>query len=107
MDEELRTTALSSVQENLNLPTEVQVISCRTCKLRCNLYLSISGQGICFTNQFLVENLEGEPSMTTPVINLTLSQPVSTTIQAPLPTSTSIVTAITTTTSLSLPPPQP
>ncbi|GJV60237.1 hypothetical protein Tco_1466337 [Tanacetum coccineum] len=36
-----------------------------------------------------------------------MSQPVSTTVQAPLPTSTAIVTTITTTTSLSPPPPQP
>ncbi|GJX30578.1 hypothetical protein Tco_0238657 [Tanacetum coccineum] len=41
--------------------------------------------------------------MTTPIIDLTLSQLVSTTVQAPLPTSTATVTAITTTTSL--PPP--
>ncbi|GJX49261.1 hypothetical protein Tco_0276106, partial [Tanacetum coccineum] len=47
------------------------------------------------------------PLMTTPVIDLTVSQPVSTTIQAPLPTSTAIVTAITTTTSLPPIPPQP
>ncbi|GJZ85605.1 hypothetical protein Tco_0650944 [Tanacetum coccineum] len=44
------------------------------------------------------------PLMTTPVIDLTMSQPVSTTVQAPLPTSTVTVTAITTT----IPPtPQP
>ncbi|GKC28366.1 hypothetical protein Tco_1035660 [Tanacetum coccineum] len=48
------------------------------------------------------------PLMTTPVIDLTVSQPVSTMIQAPLPTSTTTVNAITTTTT-SLPPipPQP
>ncbi|GKE03938.1 hypothetical protein Tco_1395956 [Tanacetum coccineum] len=48
------------------------------------------------------------PLMTTPVIDLAVSQPVSTTIQAPLPTSTTTITAITTTTT-SLPPipPQP
>ncbi|GJW98828.1 hypothetical protein Tco_0180636 [Tanacetum coccineum] len=46
------------------------------------------------------------PLMTTPVIDLTISQPVSTTIQALLPTSTAIVTAITTTTSLPPIPPQ-
>ncbi|GJY68126.1 retrovirus-related pol polyprotein from transposon TNT 1-94 [Tanacetum coccineum] len=43
------------------------------------------------------------PLMTTPVIDLTFSQPVSITIQASLPTSTATVTAITTTT-ISLPP---
>ncbi|GJZ08341.1 hypothetical protein Tco_0542624 [Tanacetum coccineum] len=47
------------------------------------------------------------PLMTTPVIDLTMSQPVSTTVQAPLPTSTTTVTTITTTTSLPPPPPQP
>ncbi|GKG61275.1 hypothetical protein Tco_0619000, partial [Tanacetum coccineum] len=46
------------------------------------------------------------PLMTTLVINLTVSQPVSTTVQAPLPTSTATVTAIITT-SLLPPPPQP
>ncbi|GKC72988.1 hypothetical protein Tco_1118871 [Tanacetum coccineum] len=45
--------------------------------------------------------------MTTPIIDLTVSQPVSTTVQAPLPTSTATVTAITTTTSLLPPPTQP
>ncbi|GJW09529.1 hypothetical protein Tco_1575356 [Tanacetum coccineum] len=45
--------------------------------------------------------------MTTPVIDLTVSHPVSTTIHASLPTSTSTVTAITTTTSLPPPPLQP
>ncbi|GJW00914.1 hypothetical protein Tco_1556165 [Tanacetum coccineum] len=47
------------------------------------------------------------PLMTTLVIDLTVSQPVSITIQAPLPTSTSTVTSITTTTSLLPPPAQP
>ncbi|GKB12446.1 hypothetical protein Tco_0846369, partial [Tanacetum coccineum] len=45
--------------------------------------------------------------MTTPVIDLTVSQPVFITIQAPLPTSTATVTTITTTTSLPPIPPQP
>ncbi|GJZ90247.1 hypothetical protein Tco_0662174 [Tanacetum coccineum] len=47
------------------------------------------------------------PLMTTLVIDLTVSQPLSTTVQAPLPTSTATVTAITTTTSLLPPPTQP
>ncbi|GJT38984.1 retrovirus-related pol polyprotein from transposon TNT 1-94 [Tanacetum coccineum] len=47
------------------------------------------------------------PLMTTPVINLTISQPVSATVQALLPTSTTTVTTITTTTSLPPPPHQP
>ncbi|GKC90840.1 hypothetical protein Tco_1151489, partial [Tanacetum coccineum] len=45
------------------------------------------------------------PPMTTPVIDLTVSHPVSTPIHAPLPTLTATVTA--TTTTRSLPPPQP
>ncbi|GKC09098.1 hypothetical protein Tco_1000708 [Tanacetum coccineum] len=91
------------------------------------------GDAADFTNQFLVKksqedepdksNTEAEvqsmvtvpihqdtssvPLMTTPVIDLIMSQPVSTTVQAPLPTSTTTVTAITTTTSLPPPPPQP
>ncbi|GJU45244.1 hypothetical protein Tco_1202510 [Tanacetum coccineum] len=47
------------------------------------------------------------PLMTTPVIDLTVSQPVSTTVQSPLPTSTTTVTAIITTTSFLPPPTQP
>ncbi|GJR73369.1 hypothetical protein Tco_0085734 [Tanacetum coccineum] len=47
------------------------------------------------------------PLMTTLVIDLTVSQPVSITAQAPLPTSTAMVIAITTTTSLLPPPTQP
>ncbi|GKF21084.1 hypothetical protein Tco_0069722 [Tanacetum coccineum] len=44
------------------------------------------------------------PLLTTPVIDLTVSQRVSTTIQAPLPTSTATVIAITTTTLPPIPP---
>ncbi|GKA05760.1 retrovirus-related pol polyprotein from transposon TNT 1-94 [Tanacetum coccineum] len=134
MDEEFTTTAYPSVQENLKLPTEDQVIleepasSAGTLSSLQNLDKELS-----FTNQFLVEksqedepdksNTEAEvqsmvtvpihqdtssvPLMTTPVIDLTMSQPVSTTVQAPLPTSTATVTTITTTTSLPPPPPQP
>ncbi|GJW41381.1 hypothetical protein Tco_0067226 [Tanacetum coccineum] len=45
--------------------------------------------------------------MTTPVINLTVSQPASTTVQASIPTSTATVAALTSTTTLPPPPPQP
>ncbi|GJV83963.1 hypothetical protein Tco_1523861 [Tanacetum coccineum] len=132
MDEEFTTTAYPSVQENLKLPTEDQVrleepaSSARTLSSLQNLDKELS-----FTNQFLVEksqeyepdksNTEAEvqsmvtvpihqdtfsvPLMTTPVIDLTMSQPVSITVQAPLPTSTASVTTITTTTSLPPPPP--
>ncbi|GKE87921.1 hypothetical protein Tco_1565396 [Tanacetum coccineum] len=134
MDEEFTTTAYPNVQENLKLPTEDQVrleepaSSAGTLSSLLNLNKELS-----FADQFLVEkshedepektNTELEvqsmvtihihqdtsfvPLMTTPVIDLTVSQPVSTTVQAPLPTSTTSVTAITTTTSLPPPPPQP
>ncbi|GJW50656.1 hypothetical protein Tco_0092007 [Tanacetum coccineum] len=132
IDEEFTTTAYPNVQENLKLPTEDQVIieepasSTGTMSSLQNLDKKLS-----FTNQFFVEkpqeeepektNTESEvqsmvmvpihqntssvPPMTSPVINLTVLHPVSTTIHAPLPTSTT-VTATTTTTSLPPPPPQ-
>ncbi|GJU03148.1 hypothetical protein Tco_1113486 [Tanacetum coccineum] len=105
----------SSHAENLKLPTEDQVrveelvSSAGTLSSLQNLDKELS-----FADQFLVEksqedepektNTESEvqsmvtvpihqdtsffPLMTTPVIDLTVSQPVSTTIQASLPTST-------------------
>ncbi|GKB02865.1 retrovirus-related pol polyprotein from transposon TNT 1-94 [Tanacetum coccineum] len=132
MDEEFTTTAYPNVQENLKLPTEDQVrleepaSSAGTLSSLQNLDKEFS-----FTNQFLEEksqedepektNTESEvqsmvtvpihqdtsfvPLMTTPVIDLTVSQPVPTTVQASLPTSIPTVTAITTTTSLLPSPP--
>ncbi|GJS99807.1 hypothetical protein Tco_0820977 [Tanacetum coccineum] len=47
------------------------------------------------------------PLMTTSVIDLTISQPVPTAVQAPLPTITATATATTTTTTLPPIPPQP
>ncbi|GJU18267.1 retrovirus-related pol polyprotein from transposon TNT 1-94 [Tanacetum coccineum] len=134
MDEEFTTMTYPNVQENLKLPTEDQVRleeptnSAGTLSSLQNLDKEFS-----FTNQFLEEksqedepkktNTESEvqlmvkvpihqdtssvPLMTTPVIDLTVSQPVSTMVQAPLPTLTATVTAITTTTSLLPPPTQP
>ncbi|GJS22187.1 retrovirus-related pol polyprotein from transposon TNT 1-94, partial [Tanacetum coccineum] len=135
IDEEFTTTAYPNVQENLKLPTEGEVrleepaSSTGTLSSLQNLDKELS-----FADQFLMEksqedepekaNTESEvhsmvtvpihqdtssvPLMTTPVIDLTVSQLVSTTIQAPLPTSTATVTAITTTTTSLLPiPPQP
>ncbi|GKE10395.1 hypothetical protein Tco_1413946, partial [Tanacetum coccineum] len=133
IDEEFTTTAYPNIQENLKLPTEDQVrleepaSSAGTLSSLQNLNKELS-----FADQFLVEksqedepektNTESEvqsmvtvpihqdtssvPLMTTPVIDLTVSQPVSTTIKAPLPTSTAAVTTITTTTSLPPNPPQ-
>ncbi|GKD32938.1 hypothetical protein Tco_1248447 [Tanacetum coccineum] len=134
MDEEFTTMAYPSVQENLKLPTDNQVIleepvsSAGTLSSLTNLDKELS-----FTNQFLMDksqedepdksNIEAEvqsmvmvpihqdtslvPLMTTSVIDLIMSQPVSITVQALLSTSTAILTAITTTTSLPPPPPQP
>ncbi|GJT96821.1 retrovirus-related pol polyprotein from transposon TNT 1-94 [Tanacetum coccineum] len=136
MDEEFTTTAYPNVQENLKLPTEGEVrleepaSSAGTLSSLQNLDKELS-----FADQFLVEksqedepektNTESEvqsmvtvpihqdtssvPLMTTPVIDLTVSQPVPTAVQAPLPTLTATATATTTTTTTTLPPipPQP
>ncbi|GJS07394.1 hypothetical protein Tco_0364190 [Tanacetum coccineum] len=134
MDEEFTTTAYPSVQEHVQLPTEDQVRLEEPASFAGTLSsLQNLDKELSFTNQFLMEksqvdepdksNTEAEvqpmltvpihqdtssvPLMTTPVIDLTMSQPVSTTVQVPLPTSTATVTAITTTTSLPPPPPQP
>ncbi|GKE05430.1 hypothetical protein Tco_1397448, partial [Tanacetum coccineum] len=120
-------------EENLKLPTEDQVrleepaSSAGTLSSLQNLDKELS-----FADQFLVEksqedepektNTESEvqsmvtvpihqdtsyvPLMTTPVIDLTVSQPISIMVQAPLPTSITTVTSFTTTTSLPPPPPQ-
>ncbi|GJT41409.1 hypothetical protein Tco_0941274 [Tanacetum coccineum] len=130
MDEEFTTTAYLSVQENLKLPTEDQVIleepasSVRTLSSLQNLDNELS-----FTNQFLMEksqedepnksNTEAEvqsmvtvpihqdtssvPPMTTPVIDLTMMQSDS-----PLLKSTATTSIITTTTTITIQPtPQP
>ncbi|GKC80717.1 hypothetical protein Tco_1131491 [Tanacetum coccineum] len=134
MDEEFTTTAFPNVQENLKLPTEGEVrleepaSSAGTLSSLQNLDKELS-----FTNQFLAEksqedepektNTEAEvqsmvtvpihqdtssvPLMTTPIIDLTVSQPASRTVQASLPTSTTTTTTITTITTLPPPPPQP
>ncbi|GKF34251.1 hypothetical protein Tco_0107451, partial [Tanacetum coccineum] len=134
LDEEFTTMAYPNVQENLKLPTEDQVrleepvSSARTLSSLQNLNKELS-----FADQFLVEKLQEDepkktntesevqsmvtvpihqdassvPLMITPVIDLTVSQPVSIMVQAPLPTSIATVTAITTTTSLLPLPTQP
>ncbi|GKC85472.1 hypothetical protein Tco_1141189 [Tanacetum coccineum] len=134
MDEEFTTTAYPNVQENLKLPTEDQVrLEEPTSSAGTLSSLQSLDKELSFADQFLGEksheyepektNTESEVQsmvtspihqdtssvslMTTPVIDLTVSQPVSTTVQAPLPTSTTTVTAFTTTTSLPPPPPQP
>ncbi|GKD50112.1 hypothetical protein Tco_1279088, partial [Tanacetum coccineum] len=135
MDEEFTTTAYPNVQENLKLPTEGEVrleepeSSAGTLSSLQNLDKELN-----FTNQFLSKksqedvpektNIEVEvqsmvtvpkhqdtssvPLMTTLVIDLTVSQPVPTAVQAPLPTLTTTATATTTMTTTTLPlPPQP
>ncbi|GJX55657.1 hypothetical protein Tco_0285554 [Tanacetum coccineum] len=134
MGKEVTTTAYPNVQENLRLPTEDLVIpeepasSTRTLSSLQNLDKEIS-----FTNQFFVEkpreeepeknnteskvqsmvtvpihhNTSSVPPITTPVIDLSVSHPVSITVQAPLPTSSTTTTTITTTTTLPPPPLQP
>ncbi|GJT02018.1 hypothetical protein Tco_0823187 [Tanacetum coccineum] len=75
---------------------------------------------LSFADQFLVEKSQEDepektntedtssvPLMTTPVIDLTVSQPVPTAVQAPLPTLTATATATTTTTTTTLPLPPP
>ncbi|GJX89498.1 hypothetical protein Tco_0341512 [Tanacetum coccineum] len=134
IDEEFTTTTYPNVQENLKLLTEDQVIlkeptsSTGTLSSLQNLDKELS-----FTNQFFIEkpqeeepektNTESEVQsmvtvpihqdtssvslMTSPVIELIVSHPVSTMIHAPLLRSTTTTTAITTTSSLPPPPPQP
>ncbi|GJW62274.1 hypothetical protein Tco_0111609 [Tanacetum coccineum] len=118
-------------EENLKLPTEDQVrLEEPTSSTGTLCSLQNLDKELSFADQFLMEKLQEDelektntesevqsmvtvpihqntssvPLMTTPVIDLIVSQPVSTTIQAPLPTSTATVITITTTTSL-LPPP--
>ncbi|GJQ95802.1 hypothetical protein Tco_0006941 [Tanacetum coccineum] len=114
MDEEFTTTIYPSVQENLKLPTEGEVRLEEPASSNGTLSsLQNLDKDLSFTNQFLAEksqpdepektNNETEvqsmvtvpihqdtssvPLMTTPVIDLTVSQLASTTIQALIPTS--------------------
>ncbi|GJS99531.1 E-beta-farnesene synthase [Tanacetum coccineum] len=123
-----------SSHENLKLLTEGEVrleepaSSAGTLSSLQNLDKELS-----FTDQFLVEksqedepektSIEAEvqsivtvpihqdtssvPLMTTLVIDLIVSQPAFTTVQASIPTSTATITALTSTTTLPPPPPQP
>ncbi|GJU80950.1 hypothetical protein Tco_1283315 [Tanacetum coccineum] len=136
MDEEFTTTAYLNVQENLKLLTEGEVrLEEPTSSAGTLSSLQHLDRELSFADQFLVEkSQENKPEktntelevqsmvtvpihqdtssvqlMTTPVINLAVSQSVSTTVQAPLPTLTATVTSLTTTTTTTLPPipPQP
>nr|GEY36911.1 reverse transcriptase domain-containing protein [Tanacetum cinerariifolium] len=134
MAEEFTTATYPSVQENLKLPTEDQVILEEpTCSTRTLSSLHNLDKELSFTNQFFIEKPHEDepkktktksevqsmvkfpihqetssvPPMTTLVINLIVSQPVSTSIQALLPTSTTTTISVTTTPALPPPPPQP
>ncbi|GJU63449.1 hypothetical protein Tco_1245284 [Tanacetum coccineum] len=133
MDEEFTTTTYPNVQENLKLPNEGQVVFEEpTSSTRTLSSLQILEKDLSFTDQFLMEKshedepekaiIDSEvqsmvtvpiqqdtslvPPMTTSVIDLTTSQCDSSTIHAPLLTSTATTTTIATTTTLP-PPPQP
>ncbi|GJT13422.1 retrovirus-related pol polyprotein from transposon TNT 1-94 [Tanacetum coccineum] len=105
MDEEFTTTAYPNVQENLKLPTEDQVrlVEPEDEPKKTNTESEVQSMVTAPIHQ----DTSYVPLMTTPVIDLTVTQPVSTTVQAPLPTSTTTVTTITTTTSILPPPTQP
>nr|GEV74607.1 retrovirus-related Pol polyprotein from transposon TNT 1-94 [Tanacetum cinerariifolium] len=97
MDEEFTTTAYLNVQENLKLPTKDQEKEPEKTNIESEVQLMVMVP--------IHQDTSSVPPMTTPVINVTVSQPVSTTVQASLPTSTTIATTITTTTTLPPPPP--
>ncbi|GKE90196.1 hypothetical protein Tco_1567671, partial [Tanacetum coccineum] len=99
IDEKFTTMAYPSVQENLKLPTEDQEDELDKSNTEVEVQLMVTAP--------IHQDTSSVPLMTTPVIDLTMSQPVSTMVQEALPTSTTTVTTITTTTSLPPPPPQP
>ncbi|GKB61469.1 hypothetical protein Tco_0917655 [Tanacetum coccineum] len=103
MDEEFTTTAYPNVQENLKLPTEDEFLVEKSQEdepKKTNIEAEVQSMVTVPIHQ----DTSSVPLMTTPVIDLTASQPASTTVQAPIPTSTATVTAITTTTTLPQPP---
>ncbi|GKE92676.1 hypothetical protein Tco_1573771, partial [Tanacetum coccineum] len=106
MDEEFTTTAYPNVQENLKLPTEDQFLEEKSQENepeKTNNELEVQQMVTVPIHQ----DTSSVPPMATLVIDLTISHPVSTTVHAPLPTSTTTTTTIITTTSLPPPPPQP
>ncbi|GJS02322.1 hypothetical protein Tco_0318830 [Tanacetum coccineum] len=99
MDEEFTTTDYPNVQENLKLPTKDQEDEPEKTNTESEVQSMVTVP--------IHKDTSSVPLMTTLVIDLIVSQLVSTTVQAPLPTSTTTITAITTTTSLLPPPTQP
>ncbi|GJU43399.1 hypothetical protein Tco_1200665 [Tanacetum coccineum] len=111
MDEEFTTTAYPNVQENLKLPTEgaplppgkAEFLSEKSQedeREKTNIKAEVQSMVTVPIHQ----DTSSVPLMTTPVIDLTVSQPVPTAVQAPLPTLTATATATTTTTTTTLPP---
>ncbi|GJW69338.1 hypothetical protein Tco_0123762 [Tanacetum coccineum] len=87
MDEEFTTTAYPNVQENLKLLTKDQFLvenSQEDEPEKTNTKSKVQSMVMVPIHQ----DTSFVPLMNTPVIDLTVSQPVSTTVQAPLPTST-------------------
>ncbi|GJY11813.1 hypothetical protein Tco_0381122, partial [Tanacetum coccineum] len=107
MDEEFTTTAYPNVQENLKLPTEGKFLAEKSQEdepEKTNIEAEVQSMVTVPIHQ----DTSSVPLMTTPDIDLTVSQPVPTAVQAPLPTLTATATATTTTTTTTLPlPPQP
>ncbi|GJQ93803.1 retrovirus-related pol polyprotein from transposon TNT 1-94 [Tanacetum coccineum] len=99
VDEEFTTMAYPNVQENLKLLTEGEEDEPE----KTNIEAEVQSMVMVPIHQ----DTSSVPLMTTLVIDLTVSQPASTTVQALIPTSTATVTALTSTTTLSPPPPQP
>ncbi|GJV69124.1 hypothetical protein Tco_1484633 [Tanacetum coccineum] len=106
MDEEFTTTAYPNVQENLKLPTKDQFLEEKSQEdepEKTNTKSEVQSMVTVPIHQ----DTSSVSLITISVIDLIVSQPVSITVQAPLPTSTATVTTITTTTSLLPPPTQP
>nr|GEV61894.1 retrovirus-related Pol polyprotein from transposon TNT 1-94 [Tanacetum cinerariifolium] len=105
IDEEFITTAYPNVQKNLKLPTEDQFFVEKPQKEepeKTNTESKVQSMVTVPIHQ----DTSSVPPMTTLVIDLTVSQPVSTTVQAPLLTSTT-TTAVTMTKTPPPSPPQP
>ncbi|GJR78469.1 retrovirus-related pol polyprotein from transposon TNT 1-94 [Tanacetum coccineum] len=89
MDEEFTTTAYPNVQENLKLPTKDQLFVEKPQEEepeKTNTESEVQSMVMVPIHQ----DTSSVPPMTSPVIDLAMSRPVSTSVHAPLPTSTCI-----------------
>ncbi|GKA71477.1 hypothetical protein Tco_0777616, partial [Tanacetum coccineum] len=105
MDEEFTTAAYPNVQENLKIPTEGEFLAKKSQEdkpKKTNTEVEVQSMVTVPIHQDTLS----VPLMTSSIIDLIVSQPASTTVQASLPTSTATI-AITTTTTLPPPPPPP